>query len=212
MAEEWTVKRVIFSSTAGIYLGLAESPIKEDRPIFLDSPFPIIAYQKIVEIATAEFAKKSGISCACVRLMGMFGPGQDPAAGISLAPALVHAAVSGRPRVIEDLFGACADDGDDMCYIKDMGRAIALLQTAEKLNHDVYNVSSGKVISNRELVEAVQEAVPGFQVELPSGRSPMSLPALDIERFRADTRFSPDFDIRSAVLDYVQWLKAGNAK
>ncbi len=32
-----------------------------------------------------------------------------------------------------------ADDAVDLCYIKDAARAIALLQTAEKLQYDVYN-------------------------------------------------------------------------
>ncbi len=212
VAEDWKVKRLIFSSTGGVYLGLGAGPMKEEAPLPLPSFHPLIAYQKIVEVAASEFGRGSGISSVCVRLMGMFGPGQEPNAG-SLAPRLVHAALGQKPPALEGVFGACADDGVDLCYIKDVARAIALLQTAEKLPHDVYNVGSGRLTPNRELVEAIEGAVPGFAADLPPGRSPgPPLPAMETGRLRADTGFSPAFDTGSAIRDYVEWLKAGNSK
>jgi UDP-glucose 4-epimerase len=213
VAQDWKVKRVLFSSTAGVYIGLnPAAPAKEDQPIPLSSPFPIIGYQKIVEIAASEFAKKSGISCICVRLGGMFGPGQDPESGFTLAMLLVHSAVKGRPANLQNAFLASEDDAVELCYIKDLARAIALLQTAEKLSSEVYNVNSGKATPNREVLKAVEDAVPGFKAELPAGRSPWQLPILDISLLREATGFSPKFDIRSAIQDYVVWLKAGNPK
>ena len=212
VAEEWGVKRLTFASTGGVYFGLEAGPMKEERPLMLQSPYWIIAYNKIVEIAASEFAKRSGISSVCVRLVGMFGPGQDPGQA-PLATRLVHSAVSGKPANLEGVFAGCADDGLDLCYIKDMGRAIALLQTAEKLPHDVYNISWGKLTPNRELVEAVEKAVPGFKVDLPPGHwQGPPIPVMDTERLRADVGFSPAFDIHSAVRNYVEWLKAGNSK
>lgn len=202
---------MIFSSTGGVYFGLP-GPVNEDLPVPLPSPFPIIAYQKIVEVATSEFAKATGISSICVRLLGMYGPFQDPAQ-YSLAPRLVHAALNGKPPNLENTFFGNADDAVDLCYIKDMARAIALLQTAEKLQHNVYNVGSGKLTSNRELVEAIKSVVPGFEADLPPGHSPFpALPAMETKRLQTDTGFSPKFDTRSAVQDYVDWLKAGNPK
>lgn len=129
MAEAWKVKRLIMASTGGVYLGLPGT-VNEEQPLPLPSPFPIIAWQKIVEVATSEFAKASGINSICVRLLGMFGPWQDPAGG-GLAARLVHAAVRGRPASVEDVMLGRADDGVDLLYIKDVGRAIALLQTAK---------------------------------------------------------------------------------
>ncbi|MFQ6012599.1 MAG: NAD-dependent epimerase/dehydratase family protein, partial [Thermoplasmata archaeon] len=59
VAEEWKVKRLMFSSTGGVYLGLP-GPVNEEQPLPLPSFHPLIAYQKIVEVATSEFAKRSG--------------------------------------------------------------------------------------------------------------------------------------------------------
>lgn len=211
VAEEWKVKQLTFSSTGGVYFGLP-GPVNEDLPVPLPSPFPIIAYQKIVEVAVSEFAKGSGINSVCVRLGAMFGPWWDPAQRF-LPPTLVHAAVDGQPANLEGVFGGSADDALDLCYVKDVARAIALLQIAEKLQHNVYNVGSGKLTSNRELVEAIKSVVPGFKVDLPKGHSPFpSLPVMETKRLRADTGFSPTFDTQSAVRNYVEWLKAGNFK
>src|SRR5438552_15525079 len=71
VAQEWKVKRVTFSSTGGMYLGLSGTA-NEDAPISLPSMFTILAYQTIVEVAADQFAKKTGINTICVRLMGMF--------------------------------------------------------------------------------------------------------------------------------------------
>jgi len=210
VAQEWKVKRVTFSSTGGMYLGL-QGTVDEEHPLFLPSPFPILAYQKIVEVAASEFAKKTGISTICARLLGMYGPFDG--ARLGLASRLVHAAVSGKPVNLEKVFFGNVEDAVDLCYIKDLARAIALLQTAEKLQYDVYNIGSGKLTPNRELVEAVKKVVPNFKVDLAPGHFPFPpLPLMETKRLQADTGFSPKFDTRSAIQDYVDWLKAGNPK
>jgi len=211
LAQEWKVKRVTFSSTGGMYLGLPGT-VNEEQPIVLQSMFPILAYQKIVEVASSEFAKASGISSICVRLMGMYGPFQDPEQG-SLALRLVHSAVTGNPPDLENVFFGHAEDEVDLLYIKDMARAIALLQTAEKLQYDLYNIGSGKPTPNHELLGEIKRAVPNFTVNLPPGRFPFPpLPLMETKRLEADTGFSPKFDTRLGVQDYVAWLKAGNPR
>jgi len=93
VAQEWKVKRVTFSSTGGMYLGLSDT-VDESHPIHLQSPTPrvpgILQRQKIVELASEDFQNVTGISSMCVRLMGLYGPYQDPEQfGASLR--LVHA-------------------------------------------------------------------------------------------------------------------------
>ncbi|TMI53232.1 NAD-dependent epimerase/dehydratase family protein, partial [Candidatus Bathyarchaeota archaeon] len=189
VAVEWKVKRVTFSSTGGMYLGV-QGQADEEHPLLLQSPFPILAYQKIVEVAAGEFAKKTGISTICVRLMGMYGPFDG--AQLGLAPRLVHAAVGGRAPNLENVFFGNADDAIDLCYIKDMARAIALLQTAEELQYDVYNIASGKPTPNKELVEAVKRVVPDFTVDLPRGHFPFPpLPLVETKRLQSDTGSHP---------------------
>ncbi|MGC2035573.1 MAG: NAD(P)-dependent oxidoreductase [Thermoplasmata archaeon] len=210
-AEEWNVDRVVMTSSSGVYLGLGPGPMKEDQLLPIQS-FGSAGYQKLVELASAEFSRGSGISSVCVRLAAMFGPGMNPDAP-DLTARLPHAAVRGTPPSLKGvLLGTAADDAVDRCYIKDVGRALALVQTSQRLPNSIYNVGSGRSISNRELVNALQDAVPGFTFDLPPGRnSPLQMPSVDTARLRMHTGFSPKFDTRSAIADYVGWLQAGNA-
>ena len=80
---------------------------------------------------------------------------------------------------------------------------------AGTLQHDTYNVSSGRPVANHEFVTAVNAAVPGAAASLRPGRSPDAPaedPYLDITRLVRDTGFEPAFDVRAGVADYVAWL------
>jgi nucleoside-diphosphate-sugar epimerase len=63
-----------------------------------------------------------------------------------------------------------ADDGGDVCYATDAGRAIALLMTSETLRQDTYNVSGGRPFTNREFADALQAIPPGLRLDLLPGR------------------------------------------
>jgi nucleoside-diphosphate-sugar epimerase len=95
----------------------------------------------------------------------------------------------------------------------DCGRAIALLMLAERLNHRIYNVSSGWLVRYSEVVAAINAVVPGANIVLPQGRNP-ARPTdnyLDISRLREDTGFRPAYDVGCAVPDYADWLR-GHAR
>ncbi len=211
LAQEWKVNRVTFSSTGGMYLGIP-GRVDEKQLISLESLFPLIGYHKIVEVASNEFAKTSGISSICTRITGMFGPNQDPGQ-FQLVPRLVHAAVNTKTPNLERVFRANTEDSIALFYIKDTARAIAMLQTADKLHYNVYNVGSEKEIPNHELVNAIKKVVPNFEVELPPGHSPYPpSPVMETKRLQQDTGFIPKFDTNSAIQHYVEWLRAGNPK
>lgn len=76
----------------------------------------------------------------------------------------------------------------------------------------IYNVGSGAVTTYRELMAIGRELVPDSQVvELPAAPVPPPIYPLDISRLRDDTGFAPQCTARSALVDYLAWLGAGNA-
>jgi UDP-glucose 4-epimerase len=102
-----------------------------------------------------------------------------------------------------------AGDALDLMYVKDTGRALALLQLADTLRHSTYNVASGRATSNADVVAAIASVEPGFAAELPTS-DPHPVNWLDITRLREDTGFEPRFDTATAAADYIEWLRAGN--
>ncbi|MBL1065157.1 NAD(P)-dependent oxidoreductase [Streptomyces sp. 7-21] len=210
-ARQWGVGRVSVASTIGVYGFRAEGRLTEDMPVQLSSPHPIPAFKKIGELLNGHLADATGIEILNLRISGIWGP-LDPHGPIFFAaPELVQAAARGREPDLSPLPGpAYAEDALDLCYAKDAGRAIALLQTAGHLNHRTYNVASGRATSNAEIIAALKRHVPGARVDLPTGGT---APAryLDISRLRADTGFAPAYDTERAVADYLAWLRAGNA-
>ena len=104
---------------------------------------------------------------------------------------------------------AYLDDGSDLCYVKDCGRAIARLQLADRLNHRTYNVASGRLTTNREVVAAIEKVL-GTRFDLPEGHGPVPDVYLDITRLHEGTGYLPEYDTERAVADYAAWLRSGH--
>ncbi|MGP8304465.1 NAD-dependent epimerase/dehydratase family protein [Streptomyces inhibens] len=209
-AQEWGVRRLGVASTIGVYFGANnDGPLREDAPLPMSASVSIPTFKKIGELLGGFLADTTGIDIVNYRVSGTWGPLGHPDPFFA-APALIHAAARGTAPDLSHLVGpAFAEDGLDLNYVKDTGRAIALLQLAEQLNHHTYNVGSGRATTNAQLIEAIKKVVPDAQVELPTGGAAPHL-VLDISRLREDTDYQAEYDTERAVSDYIAWLRAGN--
>ncbi|GAB3962717.1 NAD(P)-dependent oxidoreductase [Actinoallomurus acanthiterrae] len=216
-ASAWGVRRVCVASTIGVYAGVDDVPFQEDAPLPMTAPHPIPAFKKSAELLATSAAERSDLDLVNLRIAGIWGPLGRPESVFFAVPGLIHAAVRGEvPDFSAPRRPAYAGDGGDYCYVKDCGRAIALLQTAENLNHRTYNVGSGRVTTNAEVVTAIRTVLPDAPaIDLPDGRSP-GAPAqdvyLDITRLREDTGFEPAYSVERAVRDYTGWLTSGHER
>ncbi|MGW7695950.1 NAD-dependent epimerase/dehydratase family protein [Streptomyces asiaticus] len=211
-ARDWGVERVGVASTIGVYGGGATGPLTEDMPVSLSSGHLIPAFKKIGELLNDHLADATGIEIINYRISGIWGPLEPHGPLFFAAPELVHAAVRGTEPDLSPLPApAYAEDSLDLCYAKDAGRAIALLQLADHLNHRTYNVASGRATSNAEIIAAIKKIVPDARVDLPTGGA-TSRTYLDITRIRQDTGYEPAYDTERAVAEYIAWLRAGNER
>ncbi|MEV7444480.1 NAD(P)-dependent oxidoreductase [Streptomyces sp. NPDC091204] len=210
-AQEWGVRRLGVASTIGVYLGAAKGGrLREDAPLSMTAPVSIPTFKKVGELLGGFLADTTGLDIVNYRISGTWGPLGHPDPFFA-APALIHAAARGTAPDLSHLVGpAFAEDGLDLTYVKDTGRAIALLQLADRLNHRTYNVGSGRATTNTELIEAIRKAVPDTQVRLPAGGDASAHLVLDISRLREDTGYQAEYDTERAAADYLAWLRAGN--
>ncbi|WP_043726958.1 NAD(P)-dependent oxidoreductase [Kutzneria sp. 744] len=206
VAQEWGVSRVGVASTIGVYGGVSADSYTEDLPLPMTSAHVIPAFKKIGELLVDHLADAAGLDIVNYRIGAIWGPRGHFVDRFFAASQLVHAAARGtRPET-----NARSGDAIDLCYAKDCGRALALLQTADRLDHRTYNVSSGRATTNAEIIAAIKKVVPDAEVDLPDGGQ--VFPPLDITRLRKDTGYQPEFDTERAVADYLSWLRAGNPR
>jgi UDP-glucose 4-epimerase len=209
-ATVWGVRRFSVASTIGVYAGVDEVPWREDAPLPVVAGHQIPVFKKSAELFARLTADSAGFEAVSLRIGTIWGPLGLPDSPFFALPRLLSAAIWGEdPDLTPPRPPAYAEDAGDLCYVKDCGRAIALLMVAERLNHDTYNVSAGRLVRSREVVDAINAVVPGANITLPQGRNPDRSPDnhLDISRLRADTGFRPEYDVERAVPDYVDWLR-----
>jgi UDP-glucose 4-epimerase len=209
-ARAWGVRRFAVASSIGVYAGVNGVPWREDAPLPVVAPHQILAVKKTAELFATLVGGSAGFDVVNLRIGTVWGPLGVPDNPFTPLPRLLSAAVRGEdPDLTPPRPPAYAEDATDLCYVKDCGRAIALLVLAERLNHSIYNVSSGRLVGYGEVVAAINAAVPGADIALPEGRNPDRPPDnhLDIARLQADTGFRPEYDVERAVPDYVDWLK-----
>lgn len=209
-ARAWGVRRCAVASTIAVYAGVEEVPWREDAALPVVAPHQIPVFKRTAELFAALVGDSAGFETVSLRIGTIWGPLGLPDNPFFALPRLLSAAVWGEDAdLTPPRPPAYAEDATDLCYVKDCGRAIALLMLAEHLNHRVYNVSSGRLVRYSEVVAMINTTVPGANIVLPEGRNP-GRPAdnyLDISRLREDTGFRPEYDVEHAVPDYVDWLR-----
>lgn len=215
-ARVWEVSRVSVASSIGVYAGVSGSPLREDMPLPMVGVHAIETVKKSFELLDTFVAGRAEREIVNMRFSAIWGPYGRAESRFFATPGLVHAAVRGEaldfspPRL-----PVYANDSIDLCYVKDCGRAIALLQTAKRLNYPTYNVGSGRVTTNREVVSAIKRVIPGATLQLAEGRNPHA-PAedayLDISRIHEDTGYAPAYDTERGVADYIHWLQSGHER
>jgi UDP-glucose 4-epimerase len=211
-AIESGIERVTTGSSLAVYFGLGRvsEPLDEALPLPLNASHPIEADKKIDEVIGAFLAASGALQVTRARIGMIWGPTYHT---LMNAPSrLAFLALDRRDRLEgrPDPLRAHPEDMLDLMYVRDCGRALAQLQVAKDLRHDVYNVSGGEMVRYGDLVEAFNRAAPGANLVLsPPDRAPIGDPCghVAIRRLQADTGFAPRFDLDSAVADYLGWLK-----
>jgi UDP-glucose 4-epimerase len=116
-AQDWGVARIGIASTVGVYVGVPAVPFREDVPLPMSPALPIPVFKKAAELFASLIADSDGLDVVNLRISTIWGPlirNLEP-----VVPRLVHAAVNHQPPAPPEPY---ADDGADLCYVKDCAR------------------------------------------------------------------------------------------
>jgi UDP-glucose 4-epimerase len=147
-AGEAGVKRVVYSSAVAAYGPTSGLPIREDQPLRPNAFYA--ATKAAAEMLLLGLAGSYGYSCAILRYMNVYGPGQR--AGV--VPAVARRMLAGeRPQLSGD-----GSQGFDFVHIEDCVRATLFALRAE-VDREAFNVGHGTSASLNELVALVGELI-----------------------------------------------------
>jgi UDP-glucose 4-epimerase len=204
-AEAWGVKRVGLASSIGVYAGVKQGPFREDQPLRMIGEGHVEAYKKLFELLGSHYATRTGLNVAVLRIAGIYGPLDHNL--FNVVTRFLHLALGREvPNWPGQLY---EEDANDLCYVRDCARGIALLMTAEKLNHQCYNVASGVPSNVGQVAALVQARLPGARLPLTPGRGPNYRlnASMVIDRVAADTGYKPQFTLEQSVDDFLSWLQ-----
>ena len=156
---------MIFLSSGGTVYGKQEVlPVTEET-----LPVPINHYGNLklcIENAMRVFRYQNHSDFIIARIANPYGPGQDYRKGVGFIDAAMKRAISGETI---EVWGT-GNVVRDYIYITDVCNALVTL-AEENVSYDVVNISSGRGVSQREILEAIKKHCPNMKVEYQPARS-----------------------------------------
>jgi UDP-glucuronate 4-epimerase len=204
-------RRFLLVSTSSVFQDETdlEQPILEDHPTSARTVYGTT--KRAAEMLTSMYRAEHGVPAATVRISWVYGPPmlparRDPPRGP--IPAFVREALQGIP--VREPSGG--DFAASFTHVEDVAAGLLAAFQAEKLNHDVYHLGSGRNHDTREVAAAVCAAVPGAVVEVGPGTLPWTTyntlrGPLAGERLLEDTGFRPRLSLLEGVRQLADWAR-----
>jgi UDP-glucose 4-epimerase len=197
------VRKIVASSSAGIFGELKTLPIKEDHPIEPDSPYGCTKLCE--EKLCLSYAKLYNIEAVCLRYFNVYGPNQRFDAYGNVIPIFVFRMFRGEPIII---FG----DGEqtrDFVHVNDVVHANIKAAHATGVS-GAFNIASGSSITINELANSVKRegSLPNTEIIHDKERPGDVRNSLaDISLAHDMIGYEPNVDLETGVADYVKWVR-----
>lgn len=201
-ARRENVRKIVTSSSAGIFGELKTLPIREDHPVEPDSPYGCTKLCK--EKECLAYAKLYDIEAICLRYFNVYGPNQRYDAYGNVIPIFAFQMLRGEPLTI-------FSDGEqtrDFVNVRDVVQANIKAAQAVGVS-GAFNLGSGGRISINTLVELLK-AVSGIDpiVRYGAPRSGDVRDSLaDISAAREAFGFEPLVSLMEGLKEYMDWAK-----
>ena len=195
------VRKIVTSSSAGIFGELKTIPIKEDHPIEPDSPYGCTKLCE--EKLCLSYAKLYEIEAICLRYFNVYGPNQRFDAYGNVIPIFVFRMLRNEPLTI---FG----DGEqtrDFVHVNDVVQAN--IKAAESIGiSGAFNIASGTSITINKLVELITKNNRTVKIEYgPLRPGDVKDSLADISLGYQKINYSPMVNIEKGIEEYILWAK-----
>lgn len=192
--------RAVIVSSGALYAPDQQLPITENSTTNPNSPY---AVGKLFAEEITRYYKTRGVDAVIVRPFNHIGPGQGPGFILpDMYDQLMEAKSSGYMSV------GNIETKRDYTDVRDVANAYAKLALAPALQHDVYNICSGKSLSGTEIVKMLQQVTGSDDVEIRIDESrirPNDVMDIygDSSRLSKELDWKPEIAIEQSVTDFV---------
>jgi len=195
------VRKLVDSSSAGIFGELKQIPIREDHPIEPDTPYG--ASKLAAEKHCLVYGKLYDLDTIALRYFNVYGPNQRFDQYGNVIPIFVFQLLRGEPITI---FG----DGEqtrDFVSVHDVVQAN--LRAAASDATGAFNIASATRITINHLVELICDLIPGrHEVRYGPPRPGDVRDSLaDISAARDAFGFEPTVSIEEGLAEYLAWAQ-----
>ncbi len=194
------IKKLVYSSSAGIFGELKTIPIKEDHPQEPDSPYGVS--KLAAEKDALAYMKLYNLPVVCLRYFNVFGVNQRYDAYGNVIPIFADRILKSIPMTI---FG----DGEqtrDFVNVKDVVQAN--IKSALSGATGVFNIGSGTRITINSLADMLLEitgATSGKEYG-PERPGDVRDSLADVSKANGAFGFSPAKDISFGLREYMGWI------
>lgn len=196
------VRKIVASSSAGIYGELRTLPIAEDHPVEPLTPYG--ASKLCMEKQCLAHAHVHGLDAVCLRYFNVYGPRQRFDAYGNVIPIFVFNALDGKPIVV---FG----DGRqtrDFVNVDDVVQANIAASVAEGVS-GAFNIASATQTGILDLAEQVRDGLsPEVVIEFGDVRpGDVEHSLADISAAKAAFGYSPRVTLSEGLPRYLAWAR-----
>lgn len=197
------IGKVMFTSSQSVY-PRGEKRHREDDDLPLKSPHTISLTKKVGDMICNSYAGEYGMAITITRPCMIYGPLY--VSGRNALEEMVENTIAGKKT---ELPHVNPKDGNNLMYVKDCARALALIHLKEKPEFPIYNVGD-RYFQYGEMAETVRRIVPTAEISLgpDRGETPSRM-FMNLDRLTNEFGFKPEYDLESGVRDYMQWLRNG---
>ncbi len=199
-------RKVIFSSSAGIFGELKTLPIEENHPVEPDSPYGCT--KLCAEKLCLSYAKLYDLEAVALRYFNVYGPRQRFDAYGNVIPIFVFQILRGEPISI---FG----DGEqtrDFVHVRDVVQANVKAALSRGVS-GAFNIASGTRITINALVDLLRNAGLRPQVRMaPPRPGDVRHSLADLTRARTSLGYEPSVDLAEGLREYVAWAQEEAAR
>jgi len=201
-AREHKVRKVVASSSAGVFGELKTLPIREDHQVEPDTPYGCTKLCN--EKLCLAYAKLYGLEAVCLRYFNVYGPNQRFDAYGNVIPIFTFRLLRGDPLTI---FG---DGGQtrDFVNVADVVQA-NMRAAATRGVSGAFNIGSGSHITINRLVTLLH-SVSGVEPAVlygPPRLGDVRDSVADISAARTTLGYAPAIGIEQGLAEYTEWAR-----